>query len=401
MAAKRFAGKWLFWGVFVLLAIAAFAFTIRPDPVWVDLATVSRGPMEVTIKEEGRTRVRDRYVVSSPVAGYLHRVLLEVGDPVIPGELLTEVDPMPASTLDARSRAEAEAKVQSARSALNSTRQKVAAAQAEADLAMREMARLQALSSDHFVSEERLQQARAASDRAQAILRSARFDEEVMAHELAAARTRLEVSAARATGNGAVERVPVRSPVNGSVLGIVRKSEGVIQAGEAILELGDPGALEVVVDVLSFDAVNLKPGTAVRLTGWGGDTLDAVIRRIEPVGFEDVSALGVEERRVQVVADITSPTGAWQSLGDGYRVDAEFLLWRSDDVLQVPESAIFVNDGQHQVFRVVDDRAVLTSVSVGRTNGFHTVIQDGLTETDRVVRHPDRQLEDGSRIRVR
>jgi len=401
MAAKRFAGKWLFWGVFGLLAIAALVYTIRPDPVWVDLAPVSRGPMEITIKEEGRTRVRDRYVVSSPVAGYLHRVLLEVGDPVIPGELLTEVDPMPASTLDARSRAEAEAKVQSARSALNSTRQKVAAAQAEADLAMRELTRLQALSSDHFVSEERLQQARAASDRAQAILRSARFDEEVMAHELAAARTRLEVSAARATGNGAVERVPVRSPVNGSVLGIVRQSEGVIQAGEAILELGDPGALEVVVEVLSFDAVNLKPGIEARLTGWGGDTLDAVVRRIEPVGFEDVSALGVEERRVQVVADITSPPEAWRSLGDGYRVDAEFVLWRSDNILQVPESAIFVNDGQHEVFRVVDDRAVLARVSVGRTNGFHAVILEGLAEADKVVRHPDRQLEDGSRIRVR
>lgn len=401
MAVKRLSGKWLFWGVFVLLAIAAVVVTVRPDPVWVDRAPVARGPMEITIKEEGKTRVRDRYVVSSPVAGYLHRVLLEVGDPVIPGELLTEVDPMPASTLDARSRAEAEAKVQSARSALNSTRQKVSAAKAEADLAVRELARLQALSDDHFVSEERLQQARSAADRAQAILRSARFDEEVMAHELAAARTRLEVSAARANGNGLVERVPVRSPVNGSVLGIVRKSEGVIQAGEAILELGDPGALEVVVDVLSFDAVNLRPGIAARLTGWGGGSLDAVVRRVEPVGFEDVSALGVEERRVQVVADITSPPDAWQSLGDGYRVDAEFLLWRSDDVLRVPESAIFVNDSQHQVFRVVDDRAVLTDVSIGRTNGFHTVIREGLTEADRVVRHPDRQLEDGSRIRVR
>jgi len=401
MAKKGFAGKWLFWGVFVMLASVAVVVTIRPDPVWVDLAPVTRGPMEITIKEEGKTRVRDRYVVSSPVAGYLHRVLLEVGDPVIPGELLTEVDPMPASTLDARSRAEAEAKVQSARSALNSTRQKVAAAEAEADLAVRELARLQALSDDRFVSDERLQQARAAAARTQAILRSARFDEEVMAHELAAARTRLEVSAARANGDGAVERVPVRSPVNGSVLGIVRKSEGVIQAGEAILELGDPGALEVVVDVLSFDAVNLQPGMVTRLTGWGGGTLDATVRRVEPVGFEDVSALGVEERRVQVVADITSPADAWQSLGDGYRVDAEFLLWRSDNVLQVPESAIFVTDGQHQVFRVVDDIAVLTDVSVGRTNGFHTVIQEGLTEADNVVRHPDRQLEDGSHIRLR
>jgi HlyD family secretion protein len=277
----------------------------------------------------------------------------------------------------------------------------VAAAEAEADLAIRELARLQALSDEHFVSDERLQQARAAADRAKAILRSARFDEEVMAHELAAARTRLEVSAARANGDGAVERVPVRSPVNGSVLGVVRKSEGVIQAGEAILELGDPGALEVVVDVLSFDAVNLRPGIEARLTGWGGGTLDAVVRRVEPVGFEDVSALGVEERRVQVVADITSPPDAWQSLGDGYRVDAEFLLWRSDNVLQVPESAVFVRGGQHQVFRVADDRAVLTDVSVGRTNGFHTVVQDGLTEADRVVRHPDRQLEHGSQVRVR
>ncbi|SNB55272.1 HlyD family secretion protein [Marinobacter sp. es.042] len=401
MAKKGFAGKWLFWGVFVMLASVAVVVTIRPDPVWVDLAPATRGPMEITIKEEGKTRVRDRYVVSSPVAGYLHRVLLEVGDPVIPGELLTEVDPMPASTLDARSRAEAEAKVQSARSALNSTRQKVAAAEADADLAERELARLQALSDDHFVSDERLQQARAAAARTRAILRSARFDEEVMAHELAAARTRLEVSAARANGDGAVERVPVRSPVNGSVLGIVRKSEGVVQAGESILELGDPGALEVVVDVLSFDAVNLRPGIVARLNGWGGGTLDAVVRRVEPVGFEDVSALGVEERRVQVVADIVSPPDAWQSLGDGYRVDAEFLLWRSDNVLQVPESAIFVSDGQHQVFRVVDDIAVLTDVSVGRTNGFHTVIQEGLSEADNVVRHPDRQLEDGSRIRLR
>ena len=166
MTVKGFSGKWLFWGVFALLALAALVYTVRPESVWVDLAPVSRGPLEITIKEEGRTRVRDRYVVSSPVAGYLHRVSLEVGDTVIPGELLTEVDPMPASTLDARSRAEAEAKVQSARSALNSTRQKVAAAEAEADLAIRELSRLQALSDEHFVSDERLQQARAAADRA-------------------------------------------------------------------------------------------------------------------------------------------------------------------------------------------------------------------------------------------
>lgn len=401
MTEKRSTGKWLFWGLFALLVAGALYFTLRPDPVWVDLVPAVRGDMEVSITEEGKTRVKDRYLVSSPVAGYLHRVSLDVGDAVAPGQLLTEVDPMPASVLDARSRAEAEARVGAARSALNSARQKVAAAEAEAIFAARELARLQALSSNHFVSEDRLQQAEAADDRAQAILRSARFDEEVMAHELSAARTRLEVSAARTSGNGAVERVEVQSPVNGAILGIVRKSEGVIQAGEPILEVGDPGALEVVVDVLSFDAVKLTPGVRVRLTGWGGTTLEATVRRVEPVGFEDISALGVEEQRVQVVADIVSPIEEWEMLGDGYRVDATFVLWQSEKVLRIPASALFDHEGTDHVFRAVEGRARLTPVVGGRTNGLYTVIENGLSEGDQVVRHPDRQLEDGVRIRVR
>ncbi|MBW0146585.1 efflux RND transporter periplasmic adaptor subunit [Marinobacter arenosus] len=401
MTDKRSAGKWLFWVLFALLVLAALYFTLRPDPVWVDLVPAARGAMEVSITEEGKTRVKDRYLVSSPVAGYLHRVSLEVGDTVAPGQLLTEVDPMPASVLDARSRAEAEARVGAARSALNSARQKVAAAEAEAIFAASELTRLQALSGKHFVSEDRLEQAEAADERAQAILRSARFDEEVMAHELSAARTRLEVSAARTSGNGAVERVEVRSPVNGAILGIVRKSEGVIQAGEPILEVGDPGALEVVVEVLSFDAVKLTPGVRARLTGWGGQMLEASVRRVEPVGFEDISALGVDEQRVQVVADIVSPVDEWKMLGDGYRVDATFVLWEADDVLRIPASAIFEHEGTHHVFRAVEDRARLTPVVTGRSNGLYTVVRSGLSEGDGVVRHPDRQLEDGGRIRGR
>lgn len=401
MTQKRSAGKWIFWSLFAVVILGAVFFTLRPDPVWVDLVPAERGTMEVSIIEEGKTRVKDRYLVSSPVAGYLHRVLMDVGDTVTPGQLLTEVDPMPASVLDARSRAEAEARVGAAGSALNSARQKVSAAEAEAIFSARELARLQALSSNHFVSEDRLQQAEAADDRAQAILRSARFDEEVMAHELRGARTRLEVSAARITGNGDIERVAVKSPVNGAVLDIVRKSEGVIQAGEAILEVGDPGALEVVVDVLSFDAVKLAPGIRVRLTGWGGTTLDAAVRRVEPVGFEDISALGVEEQRVKVVADIVSPAEDWQMLGDGYRVDATFMLWESDDVLRIPASAIFNHDGNSHVFRAEEGRARLTTVATGRSNGLYTVVTSGLEEGDQVVRHPDRELEDGLRVRVR
>ncbi|KAA1174924.1 HlyD family efflux transporter periplasmic adaptor subunit [Marinobacter salinexigens] len=401
MVTKGSVGKLSFWAVVVSLAGVVLFIALRPDPVWVDLATVTRGELEVSISEEGKTRVKDRYLVSSPVAGYLHRVPLEVGDRVSPGQLLTEVDPMPSSVLDARSRAEAEARVAAAQSALNSTRQKVAAARAEAELAEKELVRLQSLSADRFVSKDRLEQAESAADRANAILRSARFDEEVMIHELKAARTRLEVSAASSSGNGNVERVGVRSPVEGAVLQMVRKSEGVIQAGEPIVEVGDPAALEVVVDVLSFDAVNLAPGVAVRLSGWGGKVLEAVVRRVEPVGFEDVSALGVEEQRVKVVADIVSPTPDWSTLGDGYRVDATFVLWSGGDVLSVPTSAIFDHLEGKAVFRVEDEVAVLTEVTIGRGNGLDTVITEGLEAGMTVIRHPDRQVEDGARVRER
>ncbi|MDO3722538.1 HlyD family efflux transporter periplasmic adaptor subunit [Marinobacter sp. chi1] len=401
MTDQRAVGKWIFWLAFAGLVAAALFWAIRPEPVWVDLAEVERGRFEVSITEEGKTRVKDRYLVSSPVAGYLHRVNFDIGDPVKPGQLLTEVDPMPAGILDARSRAEAEARVGAARSALNSARQKVAAAEAEARFTADELNRLESLNRQQFVSEERLQQAVAAKNRAQAFLNSARFDEEVMAHELAAARTRLEVSAAHSDGGEALERVGVRSPVQGAVLGIIRTSEGVIQAGEPILEVGDPEALEVVVDVLSFDAVNLAQGGNVRLSGWGGQTLQAVVSRVEPVGFEDVSALGVKERRVQVVADIISPAENWEALGDGYRVDATFVLWSEDDVVQVPASAVFQNDEGTYVFRVSEGRAQQVQVSEGESNGLYTAINDGLAAGDRVIRHPDRNLEDGDRVRAR
>lgn len=394
-------GKWLFWSGLAALAVVVFGYSLRPEPAWVNLAAAQRGPMEVTILEEGKTRVKDRYLVSSPITGYLHRVELDVGDYVIPGELLTEVDPMPASVLDARSRAEAEARIAAARSALNSVRQKTRAAAADAELAEAEYQRLLSLEPSDFVSSEQLQQSRAAAARSQAILRSAQFDEEVAEHELAAARTLLEVSAARSEGQKPAERLAIRSPVNGRVLGIPRKSEGVIQTGEAILELGDPGALEVVVDLLSFDAVKLAPGVSTRLSGWGGAPLEAIVRRVEPVGFEDVSALGVEEQRVRAIADITTPRERWETLGDGYRVDAEFILWQAADVLQVPASAVFQHNGQAAVFLARDGRARLQAINPGRSNGLMIAVEGGLAEGDRLVRHPNRELSDGDRIRFR
>lgn len=394
-------GKWIFWLFVALMTIAVFTFVLRPEPVWVDLATVERGPMEVNILEEGKTRVKDRYLISSPVAGYIHRIELDVGDLVSPGGLLTQVDPTPASILDARSRAEAEARAAAARAALQSIRQKVQAAEADADFARNEYQRLQTLEASRFVSTEQLQQAKSTAARTQAILSSARFDEEVAAHELAAAETRLQISTASSNGQKPAERVAVRSPVNGAILSLVRQSEGVIQAGEPILEVGDPSALEVVVDVLSFDAVKLEPGLRVRLGGWGGKELEATVRRVEPIGFEDVSALGVEEQRVRVIADMVSPREEWQQLGDGYRVDARFILWQSQDTLQVPASAIFEHNGQPTVFVILDGAAYHRTLKTGQSNGLATQVTEGLREKDQVVRHPGRGLNNGDRIRVR
>ena len=402
MATQRISkGKWAFWLLMALVAAFVFALILRPEPVWVDLANVERGPMEVTILEEGKTRVKDRYLISSPVAGYIHRVQLDVGDTVIPGELLTFVDPTPASILDARTRAEAEARAAAAQAALQSIQQKVQAAEADAEFAQNEYQRLLALEESRFVSTEQLQQAKSTAARAQAILRSARFDEEVAAHELAAAQTRLQISTASSNGQKPAERVAVRSPVNGAVLALVRQSEGVIQAGEPILEVGDPGALEVVVEVLSFDAVKLEPGLGVRLSGWGGPVLEATVRRIEPIGFEDVSALGVEEQRVQVIADMVSPREQWRQLGDGYRVDADFILWQSEDTLQVPTSAIFEYNGASAVFVVESETARRRTVTTGPSNGLMTQVTQGLQEGVQVVRHPGRGLEDGDQVRVR
>ena len=402
MATQRISkGKWAFWLLMASVAAIVFALILRPEPVWVDLAPVERGPMEVTILEEGKTRVKDRYLISSPVAGYIHRVQLDVGDAVIPGELLTFVAPTPASILDARTRAEAEARAAAAQAALQSIQQKVQAAEADAEFAQNEYQRLLALEESRFVSTEQLQQAKSTAARAQAILRSARFDEEVAAHELAAAQTRLQISTASSNGQKPAERVAVRSPVNGAVLALVRQSEGVIQAGEPILEVGDPGALEVVVEVLSFDAVKLEPGLGVRLSGWGGPVLEATVRRIEPIGFEDVSALGVEEQRVQVIADMVSPREQWRQLGDGYRVDADFILWQSEDTLQVPTSAIFEYNGASAVFMVESETARHQTVTTGPSNGLMTQVTQGLQEGVRVVRHPGRGLEDGDQVRVR
>ncbi len=373
---------------------------LMPRPVLVDTDTVSRDPLRVSVEEEGRTRVTDRYVVSAPVAGYIRRVELDVGDTVDKDQGIVHLEPLPSTVLDPRSRAEAEARVSAAKAALRVAEEQVHSAEADYNYTESELHRMQRLYESGNVSQEALQSAEVQYRKARSALQSAQFSVDVARYDLKAAEAALQFSA---SSNGSMPAtVTLRSPVKGSVLKIQHKSEGVVSAGEAILELGDPLSLEVEVDVLSRDAVRIEPGTRVLLKRWGSDAvLDGVVRTVEPVGFTKISALGVEEQRVLVIVDINSPVTEWRRLGDGYRVEAEFVLWEGDDILQVPSSALFREGEDWAVFALADGRAQLRSVEIGRRSGLRAQIVSGLEEDERVIVHPGNSVEDGVRIRAR
>lgn len=388
-------------GLTALALIAALAWGFMPRPVPVDVAAAGRGPLRVTVEEEGRTRVIDRYVVSAPVAGYVQRIQLRVGDAVVQCQTLAELEPLRSAVLDPRSRAEAEARVAAAQAAVLAAEQTARAAVADAQIAQKDYARRKALFQDGRISREEHDRAEAAARRAEATRRSSAFAVEVARHELEAARTALEYSAAPAAGT-VPERVAVQSPVAGQVLRIVRESEGVVASGQSLIEIGDPAALEVEIEVLSADAVRIRPGMSVEFSRWGGDgILEGRVRVIEPTGFTKVSALGVEEQRVLVIADITSPPESWSRLGDGYRVEAGFILWEGGDVLQIPASALFRHGDGWAVFTLDAGRARLTPLTVGHSNGIAAQILDGMTEGTPVIVHPSDAIADGVRVAPR
>ncbi|MDV3238581.1 MAG: efflux RND transporter periplasmic adaptor subunit [Gammaproteobacteria bacterium] len=389
-------------GLTALALVAALVWGFMPRPVPVDVAAAGRGPLRVTVEEEGRTRVIDRYVVSAPVAGYVQRIQLRVGDAVVQCQTLAELEPLRSAVLDPRSRAEAEARVAAAQAAVLAAEQTARAAVADAQIAQKDYERRKALFKDGRISREEHDRAEAAARRAEATRRSSAFAVEVARHELEAARTALEYSAAQSAGAAAPERVAVQSPVAGRVLRVLRESEGVVASGQPLIEIGDPAALEVEIEVLSADAVRIRPGMRVEFSRWGGDgILEGRVRVIEPTGFTKVSALGVEEQRVLVIADITSPPEQWSRLGDGYRVEASFILWEGDDVLQIPASALFRHGDGWAVFTLDAGRAHLAPVTVGHSNGFAAQIVDGMTEGAPVIVHPSDAIADGVRVAPR
>jgi HlyD family secretion protein len=383
-----------------LAVMAALVWGFWPGPVPVEGALVVRAPLRVTVEEEGRTRVKDRFVISAPVAGYLQRIELEVGDAVTQGQTLAVLEPLRPEVLDPRSRARAEAQVAAAQASLKSAEEQVVSTRAEAVFAQAEYRRKQQLLKDALVSQGDLDQAQTFARQASAAQRSAEFAVEVARFDLEAAQTALQYSVA---GDGGVEdtrdTVKLRAPVASRVLAIHHESEGVVGTGEDLLEIGDPAALEVAVDVLSADAVRIRPGGAVQLQRWGGEQpLDAVVRVVEPAGFTKISALGVEEQRVWVIADITSPREQWRQLGDGYRVEAHFILWEGQDVLQIPASALFHHADGWAVFAIRGGKARRVDVRIGHSNGLVTEVLSGIESGETVIVHPDDRIEDGVRV---
>jgi HlyD family secretion protein len=398
-----------FWGGLGALLLVFLAYAFRPKPVPVDFADVTRGRLTVTIDEEGETRVRDVFVVSAPVAGRTRRIEVEVGDPVTAGEtMVAQIEPVDPTLLDARSKREAEASVR--------------AAEAEMDFASRELERQRRLGERGVASTRDL-------DSAQKAYRTARANLENAKAALLA-----RSGGVPQAEDGECACIPVYAPVSGRVLRVVRESAGVVPPGEPLVEIGDPKDLEIVVDLLSADAVRVEPGQEVWIEQWGGgEMLKGKVRRVEPYGFTKVSALGIEEQRVNVIVDFADAPEKWQRLGHAYRVETRIVLWRGDDVVKLPLSALFrASDGvgaaqgasedtkgvgaaggpaagvvgdsaaaravaaaEWAVFVEERGKARLRRVTRGHHNGLEVEIASGLEAGERVVLHPSDRVQDG------
>lgn len=391
--------KRLAWILFALSVIAILVYSFQDRPVFVELAQVSRAPLQLTVVEEGKTRLIDRFIVSAPVSGFADRIHLDVGDVVKRGEVLFQLAPQRSRVLDPRSRAGAEARVAAASASLRAAKEGVGVSEADATLAMATLKRLKKLHSEGLSPQEALDEAEAQARRARSSLRSVKFAVEVARFKLEEAQTALRYSAAE-TDSGETAPVSIKSPVNGRVLKIIHRSEGVVQEGQALIEIGDPSALEVETDVLSADAVRINVGMKVIFERWGGNTpLEGRVRVVEPAGFTKISALGVEEQRVLVLSEIVSPKPLWERLGDGFRVEARFVLWQGENILQVPTNALFRYKEGFAVFIAQAEKATRRKVEIGHQNGFSTEILSGLSEGEWVITHPSDAIADGVSIR--
>ena len=388
-------GRTALWAGAGILVVGAVAWALWPAPLVVESVAAGRGPLRVTVEGPGKARVRDRYVVATPVPGHLGRVAVKAGDVVATGAVVAVVHPATPAPLDDRTRRELQARLEAARAAEAQARAGEERARHTATQAERERARARSLAAAGSVPTRDLDLAESAAD------------ESVHALEMAGAavrRAEQETQAAQAllgarAGPGG-KGVEVRAPAAGRVLRVLQESEGPVAAGTPLLEIGDPAGIELRLDLLTSEAVRVRPGAAVDLVNWGADrVLPGRVRMIEPSAFTKVSALGVEEQRVNVLVDPATP-GAWDPLSDGYAADGRVVVAERPDAIQVPAGALFRIEGDWAVFVVDDGRARQRRVRIGDAAGAAVEVVEGIAVGDRVLVHPGDKVRDGARVRV-
>jgi HlyD family secretion protein len=390
----------LFWSLPAVLLVAGMIYAFRGEPEPVDVAAVTRGPLVVTVDDEGETRVHDVFTVSAPIAGRVQRTQLHVGDAVEAGRtIVARIEPADPALLDPRARAEAEAAVRTAEAAARYARAERERAVAEEDFAAAEVRRMRELHAKGVASEQAIDEAERKHRTAVAAVNASDAAIKMRDHELARARAAL-MTPTKDPG-AACACVDLHAPVSGQVLSIAEKSEAVVQTGTPLLEIGDPAQIEIVADYLSNEAVSLRAGQRAIIDGWGGAPLNAIVQRIEPTGFTKVSALGIDEQRVNVILNLTDPREAWQSLGHGYRVDVRVIVWQSDAVDIVPLTALFRHGDGWALF--IDDggRARLRPVVIGHRAGLKVEVVDGVAPGEPIIVNPSGRIEDGTRVQRR
>lgn len=382
--------RWI-WAAGMVVIAALVALILRPAKVPVETARATRGSLRVTVDEDGETRAHDRFIVAAPIPGRLLRVELEEGDAVGENDVVAIIDPLP---LNQQQREEVLARISAAEATKRQADARVAHAQADYEQAKRDRTRAEQLAQERVISAQALEQARNAEITGAEELQAAKFSALAAASEVKVARSGL----VGFNNSGTVHKViSVRSPIAGKVLRVVEKSERVVQAGAPLVILGDPQKIEIVTDVLTTDAVNIKPRAPVFLEGWGGDhPLRAKVRLVEPAGFTKISALGVEEKRVNVIADFVDPP---DGLGDGFRVDARIVTWEGEGVLKIPVSAAFRSGDSWSTFVNQGGRAHLRAIEIGHRNQTEIEVIRGIREGEEVILHPSNQVREGVRVR--
>jgi HlyD family secretion protein len=378
-------------------AAVGIAWSLMPRPIPVDTAIVTKGRFVASVDEDGKTRIRERYVVAAPLAGRLPRIQLKAGDRVASGDVLATIVPSPAPLLDPRSRREAEERLGAAEAARERTKAVVERAHAQADQAKIDLERTRALVTRGAATAQALERAELAMRVADRDLRAAEFLDHAAGHELDQARALL--ARYQDGADAPNERWNITAPVSGVVLKVAQESETVVSSGAPLLEIGDPRDLEIVADVVSAEAVEIRAGADVVIERWGGSgSLAGRVRRVEPAAFTKVSTLGVEEQRVNVLIDVLSPQQQWSGLGDGYQVDTRIVVFTRDDVAIIPAGALFRRGDTWNVYVVEDGRARSRAIDLLRRSGRLAAVKEGLTTGESVVVYPSDQISPGVRV---